>query len=187
MNIVIEAGRLTRDPEISYSSGQNGQFCVARYTLAVDGARNANGEQYTDFIKCVAFGRTAEFAEKHLHKGIKILINAHLSTGSYTNREGKKVYTTDVVVDSQELCESKRNSGKQDDYGNPPVSGGYDGNTSPTGSGYAGNNGYSGNSGYSQDVQGNVNQGGGYAPSDYDNTQDFMDIPDGIEDEMPFN
>ena len=139
MNIVIEAGRLTRDPEISYSSGQNGQFCVARYTLAVDGARNANGEQHTDFIKCVAFGRTAEFAEKHLHKGMKILINAHLSTGSYTNREGKKVYTTDVVVDSQEFCESKRNSGKQDDYGNPPVSGGYDGNTSPTGSGYAGN------------------------------------------------
>lgn len=185
MNIVIEAGRLTRDPEISYSSGQNGQFCVARYTLAVDGARNANGEQHTDFIKCVAFGRTAEFAEKHLHKGIKILINAHLSTGSYTNREGKKVYTTAVVVDSQELCESKRNSGKQDDYGNPPVSGGYDGNTSPTGSGYAGNNGYSGNSGYPQDIRGN--QAGGYDPSNLGNNPNFMSIPDGIEEEMPFN
>lgn len=116
---------------------------------------------------------------------MKILINAHLSTGSYTNREGKKVYTTNVVVDSQEFCESKRNSGRQDDYGKPPVSGGYDGNTSPTGSGYAGNNSYSRSSGYPQDIRGN--QAGGYDPSNFGNNPDFISIPDGIEEEMPFN
>ena len=100
MNKVILMGRLTRDPEIRYSQGQN-DMAIARYTLAVDRRfGKKEGEQNADYISCVAFGKSAEFAEKYLHQGIKIAVSGRIQTGSYTNREGNKVYTTDVVVRS---------------------------------------------------------------------------------------
>jgi len=107
MNKVILIGRLTKDPDIRYSQG-NSDMAVARYTLAVDrrfGKRD--GEQTADFIPCVAFGKSAEFAERYLHQGIKIAVNGRIQTGSYTNRDGVKVYTTDVIVEDQEFVESK--------------------------------------------------------------------------------
>ena len=112
MNKVILMGRLTRDPEVRYSQGEN-STAIARYTLAVDRRfrRNNDGEQTADFIGCVAFGRQAEFAEKYLRQGTKIAITGRIQTGSYTNREGQKVYTTDVVVEEQEFAESKNASG----------------------------------------------------------------------------
>ena len=107
MNKVILMGRLTRDPEIRYSSGEN-QTAVARYTLAVDRRfRRQGDEQTADFINCVVFGRGAEFAENYLHQGTKIVATGRIQTGSYTNKEGQKVYTTDVVVEDQEFAESK--------------------------------------------------------------------------------
>ena len=107
MNKVILMGRLTRDPNISYSSGER-QTTVARYTLAVDRRRRSDGgEQTADFISCVAFDRAAEFAEKYLHQGTKIAVTGRIQTGSYTNRDGQKVYTTDVVIEEQEFAESK--------------------------------------------------------------------------------
>lgn len=106
MNKVILMGRLTRDPDIRYSAGES-STAVARYTLAVDRRFKRDGEATADFINCVAFGRSAEFAEKYLRQGIKIAITGRIQTGSYTNREGVKVYTTDVVVEEQEFAESK--------------------------------------------------------------------------------
>ena len=109
MNKVILMGRLTRDPSISYTQANSAQesTCVARYTLAVDQRFNRDGERKADFISCVAFGRQAEFAEKYLRKGTKIVLAGRIQTGSYTNRDGQKVYTTDVVVEEQEFAESK--------------------------------------------------------------------------------
>jgi single-strand DNA-binding protein len=109
MNKVILMGRLTRDPEVRYSQSQNGeQMAIARYTLAVDRRFTRNGsDQTADFIGCVAFGRQGEFAEKYLHQGTKIAITGRIQTGSYTNKDGQKVYTTDVVVEEQEFAESK--------------------------------------------------------------------------------
>ena len=109
MNKVILMGRLTRDPDIRYSQGENAS-AVARYTLAVDRRfvrRDNPDAQTADFIGCVAFGKAAEFAEKYLHKGTKIAVTGRIQTGSYTNKEGQKVYTTDVVVEEQEFAESK--------------------------------------------------------------------------------
>ncbi len=110
MNRVILMGRLTRDPDVRYSAGDN-STAVARYTLAVDrrfSRREDNGNgQNADFIGCVAFGKSAEFAEKYLHQGTKIVITGRIQTGSYVNRDGQKVYTTDVVVEDQEFAESK--------------------------------------------------------------------------------
>ncbi len=106
MNKVILMGRLTRDPEISYSQNAN-NTCIARYTLAVDRRFKQEGGQEADFPSCVVFGKGAEFAEKYLHKGTKIVAIGRLETGSYTNREGVKVYTTTVVVEEQEFAESK--------------------------------------------------------------------------------
>ena len=107
MNKVILMGRLTRDPEIRYSQGEQ-STAVARYTIAVDRRFRRDGDQQTaDFINCVAFGRQGEFAEKYFRKGIKIAITGRIQTGSYTNREGQKVYTTEVVVEEQEFAESK--------------------------------------------------------------------------------
>jgi single-strand DNA-binding protein len=103
-------GRLTRDPEVRYSQGDN-QLAIARYTLAVDRRFNRNSDgQTADFIGCVAFGRAAEFAEKYLKQGTKIAITGRIQTGSYTNKDGNKVYTTDVVVEEQEFAESKNSS-----------------------------------------------------------------------------
>ena len=109
MNKVILMGRLTREPDVRYSQNADGSMAVARYTLAVDRrrARNSDNEQSADFISCVAFGRSGEFAEKYLHQGTKIVVTGRIQTGSYTNKDGQRVYTTDVVVEEQEFAESK--------------------------------------------------------------------------------
>ena len=104
MNKVILMGRLTRDPDIRYSAGEN-STAVARYTLAVDRRFRRDGEQTADFISCVAFGRSAEFAEKYFHQGIRIVVSGRIQTGSYTNKDGATVYTTDVVADRVEFLE----------------------------------------------------------------------------------
>ena len=107
MNKVILMGRPVRDPEIRYTSGEK-QMAIARYTLAVDRRhRGENAEQTADFISCVAFDRSAEFAEKYLRKGMKLVVTGRIQTGSYTNKDGQKIYTTDVVVEEQEFAESK--------------------------------------------------------------------------------
>lgn len=114
MNKVILMGRLTREPDIRQSQGENAQS-IARYTLAVDRRfRRQDGEQQADFISCVAFGRSAEFADKYLHQGTKIAIEGRIQTGSYTKNDGTKVYTTDVVVENQEFAESKAASQTQE-------------------------------------------------------------------------
>lgn len=109
-------GRLVREPEVRYTIGEN-QTAIARYTLAVDRRFNKD-EQSADFISCVAFGKNGEFAEKYLHKGTKITIVGRIQTGSYTNKDGQKVYTTDVVVEEQEFAESKNASGSNNGGGN---------------------------------------------------------------------
>ena len=148
MNKVILMGRLTRDPEVRYSQGENAT-AVARYTLAVDrrqSRNNQNGEPTADFIQCVAFGRSGEFAEKYFRKGLKVVVTGRIQTGSYTNKDGQRVYTTDVVVEDQEFAESKAAS---------------------------------------------QNNGGGFVPADRPSPSDagdgFMNIPDGIDEELPFN
>lgn len=105
MNNVQIIGRLVRDPEVRYSQGEN-TTAIARYTLAVD-RKYKNNDQTADFISCVAFGKQGEFAEMYLHKGIKIAIEGRIQTGNYTNKDGQKVYTTDIVVEHHEFCESK--------------------------------------------------------------------------------
>lgn len=109
MNKVELIGRLTRDPDVRYSTGQNGeQMCIARFTLAVDRrGKRQDGQQTADFISCVAFGKSAEFFEKYAKQGVKFAIIGRIQTGSYTNKEGQKVYTTDIVVEESEFCESK--------------------------------------------------------------------------------
>ena len=106
MNRVILMGRLTKDPDVSYAQNNN-SMAIARYTLAVDRRQTKDGQREADFISCVAFGKNAEFAEKFLHKGIKVAVTGRIQTGSYTNKDGQKVYTTDVVVDDHEFAESK--------------------------------------------------------------------------------
>ena len=161
MNKVILMGRLTKDPEVRYSQGET-PMAVARYTLAVDRrqVRNNNNEQTADFINCVAFGRAGEFAERYLRKGTKIAITGRIQTGSYTNKDGVRVYTTDIVVEDQEFAESKgASSGNEGGYQN----GGYQ------------NNGYQNNGGgYNRPAPGGAGDG-------------FMNIPDGIDEELPFN
>ena len=156
MNKVILMGRLTRDPDIRYSAGEN-STAVARYTLAVDRRVRRDGEQTADFISCVAFGRTAEFAEKYFHQGIRIVISGRIQTGSYTNRDGVKVYTTDVVVEEQEFAESKSASAEN--------SGGFGG-------------------GYRQSQAAAPAPAPAAASASADG---FMNIPDGIDEELPFN
>ena len=106
MNKVILMGRLTRDPEVRYSAGEN-SLAIARYTLAVDRRFKRDGDATADFISCVVFGKQAEFAEKYFRQGIRIVVSGRIQTGSYTNRDGVKVYTTEVVVEEQEFAESK--------------------------------------------------------------------------------
>ena len=150
MNKVILKGRLTRDPEVRYSTGENA-LAIARYTLAVDRRRRGDGESEADFINCVVFGRGAEFAEKYLLKGRRICISGRIQTGSYTNRDGQKVYTTEVVVEDQEFAESKASS---DSYAasHPRTS-------APEAS----------------------------MPNPGTAAEGFMNIPDGIDEELPFN
>ena len=106
MNKVILTGRLTRDPEIPYSDGET-PIAVARYTLAVARPNRGRENGETDFFPCVSFGRNAEVAERYFSKGMKIMVAGHLRSGSYTNKEGRKVYTTDVVVENQEFTGSQ--------------------------------------------------------------------------------
>ncbi len=106
MNKAILIGRLTRDPDIRYTEGSQ-RTCIARYSLAVNRPARGEGQQTADYISCVAFGKSGEFAEKYLSKGMKIAVTGHIQTGSYTNRDGVKIYTTDVVIEQQEFCESK--------------------------------------------------------------------------------
>ena len=150
MNKVILMGRLTRDPEVRYSAGENA-LAIARYTLAVDRRFRRDGEASADFINCVSFGRTAEFAEKYFRQGLKIAVTGRIQTGSYTNREGQKVYTTEVVVEDQEFAESKAAS----DANRSSMGGSYQTPSAPNPMGAAGDG--------------------------------FMNIPDGIDEELPFN
>ena len=109
MNVVVLMGRLTRDPEVRYGTGDNS--VVASYTLAVDRRYKKQGEeQQADFIRCVTFGKTAEFIEKYVKRGTKIVVKGRIQTGSYTNKDGQKVYTTDVICDEVEFAESKSNN-----------------------------------------------------------------------------
>ena len=119
MNKVILMGRLTRDPEVRYTQGDNA-MAIARYSLAVDRRFKRDGEPDADFINCVAFGKSGEFAEKYLKKGTKVAVVGRIQTGSYTNKDGQKVYTTDVVVEEQEFAESK-NSGSSDNNQSAPA------------------------------------------------------------------
>lgn len=109
MNKVILCGRLTKDPLVTYTSDIE-PLCIARYTLAVDRRMKKEGEQSTDFIPCVAFGRGGQFAERYLKQGMKMIVTGHIRTGSYIDRDGKKIYTTNVEVEDQEFAESKGNS-----------------------------------------------------------------------------
>ena len=133
MNKVILIGRLTRDTETRYS----GELAISRYTLAVDRRYKKEGEPEADFINCVAFGKSGEFADKYFRKGMKVAVSGRIQTGSYTNNEGVKVYTTDIVVEEQEFCESKNGQSRPE-----PSTTYFDG---------------------------------------------FMNIPDGIDEELPFN
>ena len=155
MNKAILMGRLTRNPDIRYTQGEK-PMCVARYTLAVDRRFKRDGEQEADFISCVAFGRQAEFAEKYLQKGTKIVISGRIQTGSYTNREGARVYTTDIVVEEQDFAESKASAA-----GSEPESKAAATESAPK-----------------QKEETAANQ-----PPLQDG---FMTIPEGIEDELPF-
>lgn len=109
MNKVILVGRLTRDPEVRYPQNDS-QAAVARYTLAVDRRFKRDNEPTADFIPCVVFGRLGEFAEKYFHQGMRISVSGHIQTGSYTNKDGARVYTTEVIVEEQEFAESKAES-----------------------------------------------------------------------------
>ena len=161
MNKVILMGRLTRDPEIRYSQG-NDQMAIARYTLAVDRRFNRNGDQTADFINCVAFGRSAEFAEKYLKQGTKIVATGRIQTGSYTNKDGNKVYTTDVVVEEQDFAESKAAA-----------------------SSYTG--GYQQQGGYQSAPEPQAAPAPTNRPAPSEAVSDgFMTIPEGIEEELPF-
>ena len=117
MNKVILMGRLTRDPDIRYSQGENA-MAIARYTLAVDrrGRKDGSSDQTADFISCVSFGKTAEFAERYLRQGTKLVVEGRIQTGSYTNKDGQKVYTTDVVVENCEFAESKNSASDAGNY-----------------------------------------------------------------------
>ena len=109
MNKIILVGRLTRDPEVRYSSGEI-QTAVARYMLAVERRFKRNNEPTADFIQCVVFGKSAEFAEKYFRQGMRISVSGRIQTGSYTNKDGVRVYTTEVIVEEQEFAESKSES-----------------------------------------------------------------------------
>ena len=113
MNFTALMGRLTADPDVRYTQSDK-PICTARYTLAVERRFERDGEPNADFIRCISFGKNGEFAEKYFKKGTKIALTGRIQTGSYTNKDGQKVYTTDVVVDTQEFAESKNASQNQD-------------------------------------------------------------------------
>lgn len=119
MNKVILIGRLTKDPEVRYSQGEK-QTAIARYTLAVDRAFKKDEQSEADFLNCVAFGKAGEFAEKWFRKGLKVAVTGRIQTGSYTNRDGVKVYTTDIIIESQEFVESKKEADKAPETAKAP-------------------------------------------------------------------
>ena len=161
MNKVVLVGRLTRDPEVRYSQGNNAT-AVARYTVAVDRRFKRDGEPTADFIPCVIFGRSAEFAEKYFHQGMRVSISGRIQTGSYTNKDGQKVYTTDVVVEEQDFAESKAAA-----------------------SSYTG--GYQQQGGYANAPEPQVAPAPTSRPAPSEAVSDgFMTIPEGIEEELPF-
>ncbi len=131
MNKVIEIGRLTRDPEVRYTSGDNA-MCIARFSIAVPRRKTKDGNDETDFFNCVAFGKTGEFIEKYFTKGVKIVIEGHLQSGSYTNKEGQKVYTTDIICDNVEFGESKAAASSDDKPAETPKKSGKTTKPSPT-------------------------------------------------------
>ena len=225
MNKVILMGRLTRDPEVRYSAGESGT-AIARYTLAVDRRFKRDWEATADFISCVSFGRTAEFAEKYFRQGLKIIVSGRIQTGNYTNRDGQKVYTTEVVVEEQEFAEGK-NSSQQGAGQQPPQNYGGQQNapqqnapqqSQPQGYGQQGGynvpqqsvpqqsqpQGYGQQGGYNVPQQSapksqpqgygqqsvpqqnapQQNYGGGSFGMGDDG---FMNIPEGLDDELPFN
>lgn len=143
MNKVIISGRVVRDVDVRYSQTVNGSMAVARYTLAVDRAFKKEGEQAADFINCIAFGKNGEFAEKYLHQGTKIIVEGRWQTGSYTNKDGQKVYTNDCVVERHEFCESRATQQQ--------------------------------------------NNNNGLLPNNPSTNDEFMNIPDDVEGELPFN
>ena len=151
MNKVMLMGRWTRDPEVRYSQGGENPLAIARFTLAVDRRFKRDGEATADFINCVAFGRQAEHAERFYRQGLKVVITGRIQTGSYTNKDGVKVYTTDIVVEEQEFAESKAVSDAN--------AGGYRSAPTPA-----------------------------PAPAPVSDAGDgFMNIPDGIDEELPFS
>ena len=153
MNKVVLVGRLTRDPEVRYSQGDSAT-AVARYTVAVDRRFKRDGEPTADFIPCVVFGRSAEFAEKYFRQGMRISVSGRIQTGSYTNKDGVRVYTTEVIVEDQEFAESKAAS---DNYA-------------------------------ASHPQQSVAPSAPSMPSPSAASADgFMNIPDGIEEELPFS
>ncbi len=147
MNKVILMGRLTKDPEIRYSQGQNAT-AIGNFTLAVDRRFKKDGEQQADFLRCVVFGKQAEVVEKYLHKGSKIALTGRIQTGSYTNRDGQKVYTTDIVVEEFEFAESKAASNSQSAQPQQPQT---------------------------------------QSSSGSEALEGFMNIPDTIDEDLPFN
>ena len=171
MNKVILMGRLTRDPEVRYSAGENAT-AVARYTLAVDRRFKREGEATADFVQCVAFGRSAEFAEKYFRQGNKIAITGRIQTGSYINKDGQKVYTTDVVVEEQEFAESKASADNRSQ------------NSSNSQASAPQNQGHSNQSQQKQQYPYPGAASNSYPSSSGDG---FMNIPDGIDEELPFN
>lgn len=124
MNKVILIGRLTRNPDIRYATNEK-RTCIARYTLAVDRKFKQDGQASADFINCVALGKVGEFAEKYLRQGTKICVVGHIQTGSYTNKDGHKVYTTDVAVDEHEFVESKKTQTPENNMPNLPSGDGF--------------------------------------------------------------
>lgn len=142
MNSVNLTGRLTRDPDVRYTDGGS---TIARFTLAVNRRFKTENGPDADFVGCVAFGKTAEFIEKYFYKGMKMDLSGRIQTGSYTNQEGQKVYTTDVIAEQAEFGESKRSN---------------------------------------EQAQGNTGSMGGFGPADENG---FMNIPDDIDEELPFN
>lgn len=175
MNRVVLMGRLTRDPEVRQSQGAQ-PVTIARYTLAVDRRRGKGEEQSADFISCVAFGKAGEFAEKYLHKGSKICISGRIQTGSYTRQDGTKAYTTDVVVDGQEFAESKGGDSAGRNAMDDQMAAQYGGQGSSQGAG----------SGQTQQdgKPGQQDAGGSWQQEALDG---FMNIPEGIDEELPFN
>ncbi len=158
MNKVILMGRLTRDPEVRYSQGAT-PTAVARFSVAVDRRFKRDGEPDADFFNCTCFGKQGEFVEKYLHKGTKVVLSGRIQNDNYTNKEGQQVYGVRIMVDEIEFAESKNAAGN-------------------------GDNGYNNNGGN----YGNNNYGGGRSQAAPSGAGDgFMNIPDGIDEELPFN